>query len=54
MTRFKIIGNNGFTTEDYPEPDVWAGVLKRSGLTEFEYFADHLEPSCHPAEVGVF
>ena len=44
MTRFKIIGNNGFTTEDYPEPEVWAGVLERAGLKEFEYFADHLEP----------
>ncbi len=44
MTRFRIIGNNGFTTEDYPEPEVWAGVLERAGLKEFEYFADHLEP----------
>lgn len=44
MTRFRLIGNNGFTTEDYPEPEVWAGVLARAGLTEFEYFADHLEP----------
>jgi len=44
MTRFQIIGNSGFTTEDYPEPEVWAGVLARAGLTEFEYFADHLEP----------
>ena len=44
MTRFRLIGNNGFTTEDYPEPDAWGGVLARAGLTEFEYFADHLEP----------
>jgi hypothetical protein len=44
LTRFKIIGNNGFTTEDYPEPEVWAGVLSRAGLAEFEYFADHMEP----------
>jgi len=44
LTRFKIIGNNGFTTEDYPEPEVWAGVLARAGLEEFEYSADHLEP----------
>ena len=44
VTRFKIIGNNGFTTEDYPEPEVWAGVLRRAGLMEFEYSADHLEP----------
>ncbi|MBE3070441.1 MAG: TIM barrel protein [Planctomycetes bacterium] len=44
MTRFRLIGNNGFTTEDYPEPEAWAGVLARAGLTEFEYFADHLEP----------
>jgi len=38
------MGNNGFTTEDYPEPDVWAGVLRSVELKEFEYFADHLEP----------
>jgi sugar phosphate isomerase/epimerase len=44
LTRFRIIGNNGFTTEDYPEPEAWAGVLERAGLVEFEYFADHLEP----------
>jgi sugar phosphate isomerase/epimerase len=44
LTRFRIIGNNGFTTEDYPEPDAWADVLQRAGLAEFEYFADHLEP----------
>lgn len=44
MTRFRLIGNNGFTTEDYPEPEAWAGVLARAGLVEFEYFADHLEP----------
>ncbi len=44
MTRFRLIGNNGFVTEDYPEPDTWAAVLAHAGLTEFEYFADHLEP----------
>jgi sugar phosphate isomerase/epimerase len=44
LTRFRLIGNNGFTTEDYPEPEVWAGVLAKAGLVEFEYFADHLEP----------
>jgi sugar phosphate isomerase/epimerase len=44
LTRFRLIGNNGFTTEDYPEPEAWAGVLARAGLTQFEYFADHLEP----------
>jgi len=44
MTRFRLIGNNGFTTEDYPEPEAWADVLRRAGLDEFEYFADHLEP----------
>ena len=44
MTRFKIIGNNGFATDDYPEPEIWAWVLKQAGLVEFEYFADHLEP----------
>jgi hypothetical protein len=44
MTRFRLIGNNGFVTEDYPEPEAWAAVLARAGLRQFEYFADHLEP----------
>ena len=44
MTTFELIGNNGFTTEDYPEPEVWARVLRDAGLGRFEYFVDHLEP----------
>ncbi len=44
MTVFRLMGNNGFTTEDYPEPEVWAEVLRDAGLIEFEYFADHIEP----------
>jgi len=44
ITVFQLIGNNGFTTEDYPQPEIWAGVLKRMGLRRFEYFADHMEP----------
>jgi sugar phosphate isomerase/epimerase len=43
-TRFRLIGNNGFTTEDYPQPEIWASVLRDMGLAEFEYFADHMEP----------
>lgn len=44
ITVFRLIGNNGFTTEDYPQPEIWAGVLQRAGLSQFEYFADHMEP----------
>ena len=44
ITTFELIGNNGFTTEDYPEPAVWAEVLRAMGLRRLEYFADHMEP----------
>ena len=44
MTVFALIGNNGFTTEDHPQPEIWAEVLAAAGLRRFEYFADHLEP----------
>lgn len=44
MTVFSLIGNNGFTTEDHPQPELWAEVLAEAGLRRFEYFADHLEP----------
>jgi len=44
MTAFSLIGNNGFTTEDHPQPELWAEVLAEAGLRRFEYFADHLEP----------
>jgi len=44
MTTFELIGNNGFTTEDYPQPEIWARVLADAGLKRFEYFIDHLEP----------
>lgn len=44
ITTFELIGNNGFTTEDYPDPAVWAGVLRAMDLRRLEYFADHMEP----------
>lgn len=44
MTVFSLIGNNGFTTDDHPQPELWAEVLSAAGLRQFEYFADHLEP----------
>ena len=44
MTVFSLIGNNGFTTEDYPEPRTWAEVLQAMGCRRLEYFADHMEP----------
>ena len=44
MTAFELIGNNGFTTEDYPEPAMWAEVVQAMGLRRLEYFADHMEP----------
>ncbi|MBN1809419.1 MAG: sugar phosphate isomerase/epimerase [Planctomycetes bacterium] len=44
ITTFQLIANNGFTTEDYPQPGIWADVIRRMGLRQFEYFADHMEP----------
>jgi hypothetical protein len=44
-TVFELIGNNGFTTEDYPYPELWAGVLRDMRVRRFEYFIDHLEPA---------
>ena len=44
MTAFILIGNNGFTRDDHPQPELWAEVLVEAGLRQFEYFADHLEP----------
>lgn len=43
-TVFELIANNGFTTEDYPYPEVWCGVIKDMGLKKLEYFADHMDP----------
>ena len=43
-TKFELMGNNGFTTEDYPQPEIWAEVLADMGVRRMEYFADHLEP----------
>lgn len=44
MTAFILIGNNGFTRDDHPQPELWAEVLAEAGLRQFEFFADHLEP----------
>jgi hypothetical protein len=44
ITAFDLIANNGFTTEDYPEPRVWASVIQAMCLRRLEYFADHMEP----------
>jgi len=44
MTQFMLLANNGFTTDDYPQPDDWAGVVRDMGVTWFEYFTDHMEP----------
>lgn len=44
IATFELIANNGFTTEDYPQPELWAEVIQAMGLRCLEYFADHMEP----------
>jgi len=44
MTEFWLLGNNGFSVQDNPEPSRWVKPLVEAGFTYFEYFADHLDP----------
>ncbi len=44
MTEFLLLGNNGFSVQDNPEPSRWVGPLVEAGFTYFEYFTDHLDP----------
>jgi len=44
MTRFYLVGNNGYSVQDNPEPEEWVRPLVAAGITHLEYFADHMEP----------
>ncbi len=45
MTEFWLLGNNGYSVQDNPEPSRWVRPLVEAGFTYFEYFTDHLDPS---------
>jgi len=42
--KFFLLGNNSYTTQDYPEPEEWVKPVERAGLKLLEYYADHMEP----------
>ena len=42
--RFYLLANNGYTTQDYPEPEEWVRPIERAGLKLLEFYADHMEP----------
>ncbi len=42
--KFLLLGNNSYTTQDYPEPDEWVRPVERAGLKLLEFYADHMEP----------
>ena len=44
MTRFRLVGNNGYTVQDNPEPEEWVRPIVRAGLHHLEFFADHMDP----------
>jgi len=41
---FVLVGNNGYTVQDNPEPERWAGPLVEAELGCLEFFADHMDP----------
>ena len=45
MTEFWLLGNNGYSVQDNPEPSRWVRPLVEAGFTYFEYFTDHLDPA---------
>lgn len=44
MTTFYLLGNNGYSVQDTPEPEEWVKPLREAGLCRLEYFQDHMEP----------
>ena len=44
MTTFYLLGNNGYSVQDTPEPEEWVKPLVAARLTRLEFFMDHLEP----------
>ena len=43
-----LVGNNGYTVQDHPEPDMWVRPLRKGQLRYLEFFADHLDPAYYP------
>lgn len=39
-----LVGNNGFTVQDHPEPEEWIRPIRKAQLKHLEFFADHLDP----------
>jgi len=39
-----LLGNNGYTVQDHPEPEMWVRPLRKGQLRHLEFFADHLDP----------
>ena len=39
-----LVGNNGYTVQDNPEPERWVRPLVAAGLVRLEFFADHMDP----------
>ena len=44
MTCFYLVGNNGYSVQDNPEPEEWVRPIAEAGLRYLEFFADHMEP----------
>jgi len=44
MTQFYLVGNNGYSVQDNPEPEEWVRPVAAAGLRHLEFFADHMEP----------
>ena len=39
-----LVGNNGYTVQDHPEPEMWVRPLRKGQLRHLEFYADHLDP----------
>lgn len=39
-----LVGNNGYTVQDNPEPERWVRPLVAAKLGHLEFFADHMDP----------
>jgi sugar phosphate isomerase/epimerase len=44
MTKFTLMGNNGYTVQDHPDPHEWIRPLAEAGLRHMEFYVDHLDP----------
>jgi len=44
VTAFRLVGNNGYSVQDSPEPEAWVRPILDAGLRHLEYFVDHMDP----------